>query len=184
MALPPTNNTRQRADNALVDQNGKQAMLGNHFSINVPTTSIAATTETPLLYISNPSTNAAVPLSSATQPAANTIFINLRKFLCLTSGQNVLINFYLNPASAPTGGSSLTPTNRRTASATTSIATVTLSPTWTVTGTPIENMFATNSIPDSTQQMLILDPGQSLVVTATCSANPTKVAGNVSEYEI
>jgi len=118
---------------------------------------MAATTETPLLILENPS-GAKIPL---------TVF--LKKLLVITSGHIGLFKLYVNPTGV-TGGAAKTPLNLRVnASSPPSQALAYSLPTVSTNGT-ILGAWNGSNVDAILNEVLILDPGNSLLVTVTAQA--------------
>lgn len=177
-------NSIQTAEKSILDLQGRQAYLGNGYTVSIGvTTSISAATETPILYLSNPAAN------SAGQPSGNpqqniACFQNIRRLAINANGGIGIFRYYINPTGAISGGSTLTPVNTRTASTNTSKMTAKSLPTVgsSLFGTLLGIFYGNSSISDSAS-LFVLDPGQSIVVTASLSALGT-VIGDFSWYEL
>ena len=164
---------RQLPDHSIMDINGKQAYLGNQFVVGLKGTSVTGTSETNLLLISNP---------AAVSTASKALFALFKKVWCLTASNNVTIRFYLNPT-VTGAGTPVTPVNCRPSNTNTSIVNVTTSPTTSANGTFLEFLYSPYATPDMSSILSILDPGQSMLITAQCSATST-VGFEFVYYEI
>lgn len=178
MALAPAT-SKQIPNEAILDVYNKQAYLGNQFVYPLKVAAVASTAETPLLLIQGIGTSA----NTYSNKSPTALFITLKTMICDTASQNVLFSFYTNPAFSDTGPIK-TPLNARTGSATTSVATVSTSPTIVSNGTLMEQSAVSGVGTYESTAMIILDAGQSLLLTATCSANPTNVGAVISWYEL
>lgn len=164
----PTKN--QIPDHSIMDHFKKQTYLGNEY-IYSASTAIGGTSEVPLLYLANPA------------GSAKSLFYGMRKLICATASNSAIARFYLNPVSI-TGGSTETPINLRVASSNESIATLTLSPSVGGSfGSLIDILSSLNPSPDESNTLIILDPGESLLITSQCSASSTVITKN-SWYEL
>lgn len=170
---------RQVPDHSIMDLMGKQCYLGNQFIYANAKASFTATTETPILYLSNP----AITTSAFTAPAWKALFVNLNKLVVATASQNVIMRLYLNPTSV-TAGTTETPVNLRPQNPNTSIAALSINPTWTIAGSPIQVLAAQIGLPDTSSILMILDPGNSLMITAQASATATAIINEISWYEL
>jgi hypothetical protein len=171
MALPnnfPTN--IQVAANSILDNNNRQTYLGNQFIYGTNSTAIAGTNETPLIVLSN-------PVSSTIS-----LFHNVRKLTCLTASNSSIFRFYIAPTGV-TGGTTQTPTNLRFASSNTSKSVVTLSPTVSTNGTFLAALASTAFNPDISSVLVILDPGQTMLLTVQ-NSSASSVAAELSWYEL
>lgn len=82
-------------------------------------------------------------------------------------------------------GTLLTPTNMRPLNANTSISVCSLGPTVSANGTLIGSLGAPATIASiMASELVILDPGQSLLVTAKCQASTATANADVGFYEI
>lgn len=148
MAIPYTNT--QTPDNSILDINGKQTYLGNSFTLAMPGAALSDTSETPICVVKNPTSS------------GRSLFLFNRK---LSSDNNsALIRFYLNPVlNVP--GATTTPVNLRPASTNTSMALCYLAATISSNGSLI-SVLAANQFGLSSDLLIILDPGKSILVTA------------------
>jgi hypothetical protein len=175
MASPLTNSlsfptSKQVPDHAILDINAKQIYLGNQFIYATNSTAISGTSETPLVLMSNPTTNAV------------SLFHNVRKLTCLTASNSSIFRFYLSPTGA-SGGTAQVPINLRPASSNTSKSVVTLSPTVSTNGTFLAALASSAFNPDISSLLIIIDPGQVMLVTVQNSAT-SSVAAELSWYEL
>lgn len=178
MALTQSN-SNQTPDNSILDANNKQAYLGNQFVYSLNTTVATGSSETPIFLMQGLGTGK----NTYKQGVPTGIFIAYKKAICITASQTALFNFYLNPAFSDTGAI-VTPVNARVSSTTTSVATISKLPTVVTNGTLLELLSASPGNGDESKLMFILDEGQSLLVTATVSANSTNIGFTISWYEL
>lgn len=159
MALLPTN-AKQIPDHSILDVNGKQIYLANGYVASIDSITLATTTETPAMLLTN--------------AAANTVglFSYLAAGASLTSGNSVVFKFYYNPT-ITSNGTALTPVNLRFASGNLSAMTAFKAPTISANGTYLYSMQANFGSGSVSNIISVLDPGKSLLVTATASANTT-----------
>lgn len=81
-------------------------------------------------------------------------------------------------------GTSETPVNLRPSNPNTSVMSICLSPTVSANGTLISYMMSASQTPNSSDLLIVLDPGQTLLVTVTVSNASDKVATELSWYEL
>jgi hypothetical protein len=161
--------SKQVPDHAIQDIYGKQAYLGNQFVYNTGTTAISGTSETVLLLITNPSTS-------------KSLFFQSKKLSSLAA-TSATLRWYLSPtSSAP--GTTQTPINMRPANANVSQAVVGLTPTVSANGTYVSQLNSINYYPSQDSSLLILDPGQVLLLTAQVGTGGTNVAVELIWQEI
>ena len=172
---PGTNN--QIPDKSIMDIWGRQAYLGNQFIYANPIASFVATTETPIMLLSNPAVT-----TSSFPSGYKSLFVNLNKLIVATASQSVIMRVYLNEPSI-TAGTSKTPVNIRSGSASTSIAALSINPTGSITGVPIMVLSALIGLPDTSAILAIIDPGNSLFITAQASATATSMINEISWFE-
>jgi hypothetical protein len=176
MALTPLTQN-QIPQNAILDAFGKQTYLGNSYLISTNAVTISsANTETPLLTLSNPASNAL--------PQNVSIFQAVRK---LSQASNVsmattLFSFYANPT-VSVAGTALTINNLRTGSANVSKMSAHKSPTTSANGTYLAT-FAVNYQEIDSSVLFIMDPSSTLLVTATTDTASTKVIAEFSWWEL
>lgn len=176
MTLKPATN-RQVPDNSILDSYGKQAYLGNRYN-GTYSAAVASTSETLILLLSNP----AVTISSF--PASYvSLFCDLRKLSVLTASQSGILRFYLSPT-VTDAGTPQTPVNLRPASPNTGVGVLTTGPTVSSNGTLVGVLGAATEWSLMESSLIILDPGQKLLVTAQVSTNPTTIATQLEWNEI
>lgn len=156
MALTPATST-QIPDHAILDFFDKQTYLGNQFIFPFTFTQSGDTAaETPLILISNASTN------------KKALFLSERDFSTLGASE-WLFRFYFNPTVTSTG-TSQTPVNLRPAyqTLTPSIAALSTKPTVSAKGTLVM-IIDSGALGNTTfyERLVILDPGSSLLMTAS-----------------
>jgi hypothetical protein len=157
-ALPKNQN--QIPDHSILDLNGKQIYLENGYVASIDTITLANTTESAVMLLTNPAANKVA------------LFNYLSSAASLTSGNSVTFKFYYNPTITG-NGTALTPVNLRYLSANTSVMTAFKSPTISSNGTYLYSIQANFGQSTDSKILSILDPGKSLLVTATASANST-----------
>lgn len=177
MALQPGTN-RQVPDHSIMDHFEKQTYLGNQYIYSVASSEIGATSETAIILLQNP-----VVSTNAFPSGYTSLFVNLRKIICLTASQTAIMRLYLNPTFSA-AGTAETPINLRPASPNTSIATLSVAPTVSANGTFIEILSSTPMVEDSASKLIVLDPGQTLLITAQVSSDSTFVATELAWYEL
>lgn len=175
MALQPGTN-KQLPENSVFDALGKQTYLGNQYTYPF-NTNATGSAEVPFILIRNP----AVTLS--TFPANYvSLFINLKKLSVLTASQNGVLRFYLSPTFSA-AGTPQTAVNLRPASPNVSSALITTVPTVSVNGTLVEALGTNAFLESESKELMILDPGQTLLATLQPSGNLT-VIGQFNWYEL
>lgn len=169
----------QVPDKSILDRFDRQTYLGNAFIVPVEV-DLSDTSEVPCLMITNP-----VVTSVAAPTAQKAIFLNLRRVS--SSAQQAVIKTYVNPTVTSTGTTS-TPTNLRPASSNVSIAKFYAAGEFAVSanGTLVSALgIATDSISVTDNTLLIiLDPGQTVMVTATALDDGTTIDLDFSWYEL
>jgi hypothetical protein len=164
----------QISEKSILDFYNRQTYLGNSYCYPLPTTTIATTSETPLLLFINPTY---VP---ATQISA---YFTQRKLVTRTASDTATLNFYFNPTVSVTGTAKL-PVNLRIGNSNTALTLVYLSPTVSANGTLVGSLDSSAFSPNQSDKLWILQPNQSLLVTVIVSANNTNVASEISWYEL
>lgn len=173
---PATN--KQVPDNSILDAFNKQTYLGNQFLYSIPATSTASSSESPILLISNP-----IVASSGFPSGYQSLFLNFRKVTCITNTQSVLFRFYFNPT-VTSVGTPVTPVNLRPANAPASIAAVSTGASVSANGTFLATLPSLTFVPSVSTVLSILDPGQSMLITAQASAASTAIAVEIGWYEL
>ena len=169
MSIQPNTNA---PDNSILDINGRQTYLGNTFSFT-STTTFGNTTEEPSYLIVNNSSN------------KKAIYCDLRRLTCLTTNY-VIFKQYFNPTISSVATSSVI-LNLRPGSTNTSIASVYTPGNFSVSanGAYHSTLVSSNFSPDVSQTLIILDPGQSFLITSQAGeSSPIPVASELVWYEI
>lgn len=144
-------NSKQTPDNSILDLNGRQTYLGNSFILPHTGITLTDTSEHPVQLIRNPATS------------GKSLFLFTRKLS--TDNNAVLVSFYFN-STPNVVGAATTPVNMRSGSANTSISQCYLSATITANGTFLAAFPSTiYTIPSDV--LLIVDPGNNILITAT-----------------
>jgi hypothetical protein len=168
----------QTAEKSILDVFYRQTYLGNSYIVPIASLALGSTSETPLLLIQNP----AVSTASSAQKA---IFVSLRRFA--SDDQQVLIKTYVNPTITGTS-TATTPVNLRPASANTSLSKCYGNGQFTssANGTLISSIgcAADDYVVMDNKLLVILDPGQSMLLTATALVESTNVNADISWYEL
>lgn len=175
MALKP-GSVRQIPEQGILDFYNKQTYLGNSFAVS---TGLVAGTgaEVPLLYINNADTNT----FQNGQAGSLACFNISRKFQCDSPSAAAVFKVYLNPTTVA-AGSVITPVNLRPAWGTVSKMAVKKSPTAVSNGTLIYTFVVGGAVSVDSKVLLVVDPGQALLVTQNVTA--ANVAVDFSWYEI
>lgn len=173
MAFTPSTQI-QIPDHSILDQFNKQCYLGNQY-VQASNETIG-TSETAQILITCP-----VQSGVASQKS---VFVNLKKLNCYTGTSTALLNFYLSPT-VSANGTAAPIYNLRPASINTPIALAYTGPTITSNGNFI-GAISTSSYggTESSATLTILDPGQSLLVTAKASGASTTISITLSWYEL
>lgn len=170
--------SRQVPDHSIMDFYNKQVYLGNEYVYTQANYESTATVETPLILLSNPAVTAtAFPNSYVS------LFCHLRKLSTLTTSQTSIFRFYLNPT-VTAAGSAASAFNLRPKSPNTGIAVVTTGPTVSANGSFVFFLASNAFASDTSQSLVVLDPGQSLLVTCQTSSSTTFLASELGWYEI
>lgn len=177
MAFTPGTN-RQVPDHSIFDAYDKQAYLGNQYCYTTDDTTIASTSEIPLFLLKNP-----VITTTAFPAQYVSLFFNLRKLFTLTDLETSVLRFYFHPT-VTGAGTPVSPVNLRRASPNVSIAALSIAPTVSANGTLVDFIASTSSVLNQSELMIILDPGQSLLVTVQTSNDPTDISVGLSWYEL
>lgn len=169
---PSPSTPNQIPDQAIMDLFGKQAYLANAYLSCIPL-STTTTSETGLVLFSNPA------------GTGKAMFMGLRKLLCQTASQSLTAKFYITPTISA-AGSAAAPNNQRPGNTQQStISAVTTGPTVTTKGTLFDELYAAaGDPPDVNPYLIILDPGQSLLMTATPSQNVVAFTLTSAWYEL
>lgn len=157
MALTPLTQY-QVAENSILDVNARQAFLGNQYSLPPTGKSLTNTVETAAIVLKNPA------------GSGKSMFIFQRAFM--TDNNSLIFRYYLNPTlNVP--GSTTAAVNMRSGSANTSISLCYQGASITSNGTLVE---AYPNVPYVNGTMLIIDPGNSVLITAQQAGAGTSVA--------
>lgn len=157
MTLTPATN-KQVPDNAILDRFNKQIYLGNKYGYILNLTA-GGTTEVSEIYLANP-----VSSSSSFPSGKVSLFVDLRMLTPLSSAANNIMRVYLNPT-VSVAGTTRTPVNMRPASPNVSVATLESAPTTTASGTLVESLASSTVASQTSSNLIILDPGQSMLIT-------------------
>ena len=177
MALQPGTN-KQIPSDSILDNFDRQTYLGNAFVLAAADVTLNSTGETLVALIQN-------PLLSPTLPAQPSIFCNLRRFT--STAQSVQLKLYANPVVSSTGTAAV-PINQRISSTTASISKCYANGQFTVSsnGSLLSNLGCSgnNYVVQDEQLMVIVDPGNSIMITATALVEDTVLNSDISWYEI
>lgn len=159
MSTSATN--KQIPDAAIMDHYNKQAYLGNRYNYILSYTA-AGTGEVAQILLQN------LAVVGSAFPAQNgawkALFVDLRSITGLTASDVYTMKTYLNPTVSSVG-TAQTPVNLRPASTNTSIATVHSAPSVSANGTLVETLASPALGTQMASNLIILDPGQSLLIT-------------------
>lgn len=171
---PATN--RQLPDQAILDSFGKQSYLGNSFIASSTLVSLDPG-ETPLFSLANPAANA--------HPQNVSLFLNVKRLMCGPVSAAIglcTFKFYYSPTITG-AGTLVTPKNMRLANTAASIMSAHYSPSASSNGTFICAMVVESNVIDSSG-IIVLDPGQTLLVTANPAASSTPVGCEFIWWEL
>jgi hypothetical protein len=175
--LPATN--KQVPENSILDTFDKQTYLGNAFVLAASDITLSGTSETPLVLIENPA------LANTSFQNQKAIFCNLRRFT--STLQSVQIKLYSNPTVSGTTTATI-PANQRVAYTTVSISKCYANGNFTVSanGTLMSNLGCSgnNYVVQDETLMVIIDPGNSILITGTALSANTVINSDVSWFEI
>lgn len=167
----PTAN--QNPENSILDQFNKQTYLGNSFILAAVDISLSTTNEILIALIQN------------VAPNTKSLFMNLRRYT--SSAEQVLMKAYLNPTISTVGAATV-PNNLRPANTNASVSTCYVNGNFTVSangtlysalGCPADYYVTLDN-----NILIILDPGQSLLITATALTEDTVLNSEISWYEL
>jgi hypothetical protein len=147
---PYTPTQYQIPDNSIMDVNGKQTYLGNTFILPINGFNIDSASELNVALITN--------------PVGNTKALFLFTRSAAADGPGVL-RYYFNPT-VTSPGTPTTPINLRPASPNTSVSLCYLNPSISSNGTFFSTVGTEVTIEVDQYTLFILDPGQSMLITA------------------
>lgn len=180
MAILPAT-SRQVPEHAIMDMFGKQPYLGNQFMASSNSISISGTSEVPVMYLACPS--AATQAVGASQNAKS-LFCNLKGLYCGDQSEATGLIYRIYFGSVYTsGGTAVTPVDMRPANPLVSVAVVYVSPSVSSKGTFVYGHSVGFESPSVSRELVILDPGMNMLITAQPSASSTGTI-NLSWYEI
>lgn len=172
--------SRQVPDHSIMDYFNKQTYLGNAFTLPIMPQTLAGTSETLVALIKNPATIGSVQNTIS-------VFNNLRTTASDNAGGDgtTFFKYYANPTVSSTGTATL-PVNLRLASSTTSVTNCYLNGQFTVSGngTLIRAITAGYSSINDSILLIILDPGQTMLITATAVTAASIIIDATSWYEL
>jgi hypothetical protein len=163
----PTSN--QNPSNSILDAFNKQAYLGNTYIIDTGPITLSNTTETPILYVLNASTTVSAFVSQLALNAEGTDDVITYRVYIASTGVS--------------SGTTATPHNTRPANANISQITAKLSPTVSGNGTRLQTFVMGFNAQTTPNPMIILDPGQSLLITGQAATTATAIA-SIIHYEL
>lgn len=167
----PIQTQYQVAEKSILDEYNRQAYLGNQYILGLNNMT-AGTSETNLMLVSNPSTS------------TKSIFVNVKRFTSLTATQEAAFRIYFNPT-VTAAGTATVPVNNRTSYGTAIMqAVITTVPTTTSNGTFGAILASTGYVPNQSNLLNILDPGQTMLITVQASNTGHTYAAEISWYEI
>jgi len=170
-------NSRQIPDHAILDYFGKQIYLGNQFHFVLSDIAITSTAEQMVALVTNPA------VFGAPNNVSKGVFIAYRRISSLAQAGQA--RFYINPT-VTSIGTPLDPVQSRPASSTVPVSKWSIAPSVSANGT----LFSTLEVPSSyfiseeTTRTIILDPGQSMLITFIADTGATTINLNIGFYEI
>ncbi len=177
MSLTPAT-SKQVPDHSIFDAYNKQTYLGNGYIYAVGNLELTNTSEAALWLLKNPAvTTKSFPANYVS------LFVVLKNLTCLTASQNAIMRYYVGPT-VSVAGTPVTVQNLRPASPNTAVGVLTTGPTASPNGTLVDTIGSNTLVTVESQLMVILDPGQSLLVTSIASSSTTYVAMSLSWYEL
>lgn len=162
----PTSN--QNPTNSIMDYFNKQAYLGNQFAVTLSPTITGS--EVATLLMQNLSTT-------------KSMFVNNKMLTSLTASNSAVLRAYIGPTFSA-AGTAATIENFRPANTTASVATLTTGPTASNNGTLIDVIASPTLTTNRSNQMTIIDPGQTLLITLQASAGGTVIAYQLAWFEL
>lgn len=159
------------AEKSILDKFNRQTYLGNTFIVGTDINSIASTSETPIILLSNSAAN------------NTSVFLTLKKLLCLTANQSALFKIYYDPT-VTGNGTPVTPVNLKNGSSAVANASVFTSPTTSSNGTYIAALASANVDANVSDVLQIIDPGHTMLITVTLSQNNARFLSEIIFYEI
>ncbi len=103
------------------------------------------------------------------------LFVDLRRLSGVTASATNVMRVYLSPT-ITSNGTPVVPVNLRPANSSVSIAGLYSSPTISANGTLIETLSAAALTSISSEQLIVLDPGKSLLITLQTTNSAVAVA--------
>ena len=177
MTLTPATN-RQLPDNSILDINGKQVYLGNQYTYALGGTEITSTSEAPLLLLSNPAVTASGFPSNYVS-----LFCNIRKMITLTDTENCILRFYLSPT-VTGAGTPAAAVNRRGGSLNTTVGVIATGATVSSNGSLVDMISSLSLATDESNSLIVLDPGNDLLVTVQPSSTSTFISAVIGWYQL
>lgn len=171
MALTPATN-RQVPGESILNHFGQQVYLGNQFIVTIPSVTVTVS-ETNLIYINNPGVQTGISKS---------LFVNISKMTCLTALGSTIMRIYLNPT-VTSNGTPITPVNARPGNTNTSVSLVYSGPSASSDGKLVDILGAAALVVSQSDQLIILDPGQTMLVTGQGSGT-VSMSPLIGFYEI
>lgn len=144
---------------------------GRAFTATSGVVTVSGTSETTLLYVKNPSSS----------PYPWCLFLS--KFVNQTAGHTAIFNFYYNPTVSANGTAAPINNLRNNPNTPASSVQVFTAPTASPLGTFVFAVGVGN-VEVPSQLPLIVDPGESLLITTTVSNSNDKVLGQLSWFEL
>lgn len=168
--------SRQIPDHAILDHFNKQHYLGNRYSFTQAFTA-SGTGEVAAIYLLNPA------VTTTAFPNQVALFLDLRRLTGTVAADNQILRTYLNPTIS-SAGTAKTPLNMRPASSNTSVATLASAPTASANGTLVEALASGAFGSFQSTELIILDPGQGVLITYQASASSDVVVPMIAWSEI
>lgn len=172
MSINLTNS--QIPEKSILDLNGRQVYLGNSFVSGTMSASLGVTTETPYFLFTNPANS------------GKSAFIYTRKHsIIVTTAAICTFRYYVAPT-VTSAGTAITPKNLRlNAGSPASVMQTSTLPTTSNNGTFAADVASTSSgNADISHVLVIVDPGNSVLITATESSGTAPIAFEAVWYEL
>jgi len=150
-----------------------QTYLGNQFVFSVNGINLQSMFEIPIILLVN-------PLKAV---ASKSLFINIKKLACLTEARTAAFKYYFDPTFESVGRIQH-PLNARSNFTTESEAQLSIYPSASLFGQIVTVLSCGPMITNISEVMVILDPGQSQLITAQVSAANTMISCELGWYEL
>jgi len=164
-------NNRLVPEKSILDYFDRQTYCGNGYVLNYADTAAGSASETNVLYISNPSTS------------TKSVAVTYREAHVATASQTGKFKFYLNPTISATG-TAATPVNLMGNSSTTASVTICATAPTASGGTVLDGSICLAFQPAIIPKTVILEPGNTLMMSVVTGATGNLVGANIYWSEI